>query len=63
MFYTKKVDSILSDLKEYAQKAGLKPNEDDLIIVKEVLGLRKNRAVIYIGGAVVVGLIALLLWK
>ena len=63
MFYTKNVDSILSDLKEYAQKAGLKPNEDDLIIVKEVLGLRKNRAVIYIGGAVVVGLIALLLWK
>ena len=63
MFYTKKVDSISSDLKEYAQKAGLKPNEDDLIIVKEVLELRKNRAVIYVGGAIVVGLIALLLWR
>ena len=63
MFYTKKVDSISSDFKEYAQKAGMKPNETDLIIVKEVIELRKNRAVIYIGGAVVVGLIALLLWK
>ena len=63
MFYSKNITTASSDLCEYAQIAGLKPNDDDLIIVNNVFKLHNNRTVIYVGVAIIVGIIALLLWK
>ena len=63
MFYSKDGDTAREKLTEYGQIVGLEPNENDLIILEKSFNLHRNRAIAYLGGAIVIGIIALAIWK